>query len=65
MFWGVFWWIFSSFSKNTTCLVVAKKIIMLGEGVPWHIVLVFFFLAVLIGINNGKKEAAAKREKGS
>lgn len=25
---------------------------------PWHIVLVFFFLGVLIGINNGKKQSS-------
>lgn len=23
---------------------------------PWHIILVFFFLGVLMGINSGKKE---------
>jgi hypothetical protein len=31
---------------------------MLGEGLPWHIVLIFLFLGVLIGINNGKKQAS-------
>jgi hypothetical protein len=37
---------------------------MLGEGLPWHIVLIFFFFGVLIGINNGKKQAS-KAEKAS
>jgi hypothetical protein len=35
---------------------------MLGEGLPWHIVLVFFFLGALIGINNGKKQASKTEE---
>lgn len=37
---------------------------MLGEGLPWHIVLIFFFLAVIIGINNGKKQNTHKVDPG-
>jgi hypothetical protein len=29
---------------------------MLGEGMPWHIILVFFAIGVFSGINGGKKE---------
>jgi hypothetical protein len=29
---------------------------MLGEGLPWHIILPFFFLGIFLGINAGKKE---------
>lgn len=28
---------------------------MLGEGMPWHIIFVFFVLGILVAINNGKK----------
>lgn len=28
---------------------------MLGEGMPWHIIFIFFFLGILVAINNGKK----------
>lgn len=34
-----------------------KKInIMLGEGMPWHIILVFFAIGIFSGISSGKKE---------
>ena len=29
---------------------------MLGEGMPWHIILVFFFLGIIVGLLNGKKQ---------
>jgi hypothetical protein len=29
---------------------------MLGQGMPWHIIMVFFFIGVLVGVNNGKKK---------
>lgn len=31
---------------------------MLGEGMPWHIILIFFALGVLLGRNSGLKEKA-------
>ena len=33
-----------------------NRLIMLGEGMPWHIILVFFAIGVFSGINGGKKE---------
>lgn len=29
---------------------------MLGEGMPWHIIMVFFALGAIIGIMNGIKQ---------
>lgn len=29
---------------------------MLGEGLPWHIIMPFFILGLILGINSGKKE---------
>jgi hypothetical protein len=29
---------------------------MLGEGMPWHIILIFFAAGILFGINSGRKE---------
>jgi hypothetical protein len=29
---------------------------MLGEGMPWHIILIFFTIGILWGYNNGKRE---------
>lgn len=29
---------------------------MLGEGMPWHIILIFFVVGILFGIRSGKKE---------
>lgn len=34
---------------------------MFGEGMPWHIILVFMLIGFLMGINSGKKDQK-KRE---
>lgn len=42
---------------------------MLGEGMPWHIIIVFFIIGALMGVKSGKDddklaaEAKAKQEK--
>jgi len=36
---------------------------MLGEGMPWHIILVFFLVGVLLGINSGKKQLKSTKTK--
>jgi hypothetical protein len=28
----------------------------MGEGMPWHIILIFFFIGVFMGVNTGKKQ---------
>jgi hypothetical protein len=28
----------------------------MGEGMPWNIILIFFFLGIFVGINRGKKD---------
>jgi len=33
---------------------------MLGEGMPWHIILIFFLIGVFAGINSGKKDERKK-----
>jgi hypothetical protein len=35
---------------------------MLGEGMPWHIILVFFVIGIFAGINGGKKDKKKKEE---
>lgn len=30
---------------------------MLGEGMPWHIIMFFFILAIVIGAVNAKNQA--------
>ena len=34
----------------------SKPIIMLGEGMPWHIILIFFALGIFLGRSTGLKE---------
>ena len=29
---------------------------MLGEGMPWNIIMVFFVIGIFAGINSGKKD---------
>jgi hypothetical protein len=29
---------------------------MLGEGMPWNIIMIFFFIGMLMGINNGNRK---------
>ncbi len=36
---------------------------MLGEGMPWHIIMVFFVIGVFAGINGGKKDKKRSEEK--
>lgn len=33
---------------------------MLGEGMPWHIIMVFFALGVYLGIKSGQKDHAKR-----
>jgi hypothetical protein len=34
----------------------------MGEGLPWDIVLVFFFIGVLMGINTGKRQKKRNKQ---
>lgn len=39
---------------------------MLGEGMPWHIIMIFFVLGIFMGIKSGKdddRKAAKERMK--
>gem|GEM_PF-1233065 len=35
---------------------------MLGEGMPWHIIIPFFVFGILLGINAGKKDRNGEEE---
>lgn len=37
---------------------------MLGEGMPWHIILPFFFLGFFLGIRNARKSPASQCQEG-
>lgn len=35
---------------------------MLGQGIPWNIILIFFFIGLIAGINNGKKRVPGGKD---
>lgn len=36
---------------------------MLGEGMPWHIILIFFVLGIWMGIRSASRDAARPSKK--
>ena len=34
----------------------------MGEGMPWHIIIIFFFIGIFMGINTGKKQKKQKKQ---
>ena len=36
---------------------------MLGEGMPWHIIMIFFVIGIFAGINGGKKGKKRSEDK--